>query len=237
VRRIRSWFSGGFPFLLGLRKEVLAWSGSLLPVSISDGECDECGERRETMLTTGGVDSPQVRCVAVAVDLDLVVSGGGDGTLLFHSLRRAEHLHSLQLPDAAPPDQIAVAQPSARVVVFSHRSLTLYTYTITGRLVAAVETGERVHALAVTADGRFVVTGGEKCALVVREIHNLKVHRRMETMASPITGAWLGPRLGWLLPGVQQLRSSDISASMLLTSRTASRLVLRLMLGDHSEQR
>ena len=64
---------------------------------------------------------PQVRCVAVAVDLDLVVSGGGDGTLLFHSLRRAEHLHTLQLPDAAPPDQIAVAQPSARVVVYSHR--------------------------------------------------------------------------------------------------------------------
>lgn len=56
--------------------------------------------------------------------------------------------------------------------------------------MAAVETGERVHALAVTTDGRFVVTGGEKCSLVVREMHNLQVHRRMETMASPITGAW-----------------------------------------------
>jgi hypothetical protein len=53
--------------------------------------------------------------------------------------------------------------------------------------VATAETSERIHALAVTADGRFVVTGGEKCSLVVRHMHNLKVHRRMETMASPIT--------------------------------------------------
>lgn len=77
----------------------------------------------------------EVRCVAVAADLDLVASGGGDGTVLFHSLRKGDALHALRLPQGAPPDQLVVAEAVARVVVYSHAALAMYTYTVTGRLV------------------------------------------------------------------------------------------------------
>ena len=50
-----------------------------------------------------------------------------------------------------------------------------------------METMERIHALTVTPDGRFVITGGEKGALTVRHTHDLRVHRRMEMVHAPIT--------------------------------------------------
>ena len=65
------------------------------------------------------------------------------------------------------------AQPSAQpcFVVYSHSPALgpwLFSYSINGRLLAAVAAGECIHAMCLSEDGRVLLTGGERGLVVLR---------------------------------------------------------------------
>ncbi|KAK3235248.1 hypothetical protein CYMTET_54533 [Cymbomonas tetramitiformis] len=133
-----------------------------------------------------GHDGP-VTCVDVSTTLDLVVSGAEDGRLLFHTVRRGRHLRTLRVSSTTVPDHVSISAAAGLILTYSHKDLSMHTYTVNGQHVASADTCERLNALATTNDGKFVVTGGEKGIVIVRHSHNLQIHCRFEGAHAPIT--------------------------------------------------
>ncbi|DBA78126.1 TPA: hypothetical protein ACH3X2_008097 [Trebouxia sp. C0005] len=125
--------------------------------------------------------SDAVACLAVCTDLDLVVSASADGSVLFHTLLEGRYVRCLHLPGNAPPKLLAIAPGPGILLAHSWQSLAMHAYTINGRHVVSAEGIEQLNAFAVSADGRFVLTGGAKGVINLRWIHSLQVAHRYET--------------------------------------------------------
>ena len=79
---------------------------------------------------------------------------------------------------------------SARVLCYCGDRLTLSAHAVNSSSaapLATASTAERLHALVVTRDGRFLVTGGEKGAVVVRCTHDLTPWARYDGPGAAIT--------------------------------------------------
>jgi hypothetical protein len=46
----------------------------------------------------------------------------------------------------------------------------LHLFSVNGELLASVYVAERLHSLAITRDGEYVVTGGELRNVIIREM-------------------------------------------------------------------
>lgn len=131
-----------------------------------------------------------VTSVSVNAELDIVVSGSVDGTVIVHSLREGSYTRSIligSMPSKNPQSGGVNHQssntntPSTRrrihwvcvtkesfVVVYLIDELLLYTYTVNGRFVAVKDIRERLYSLVPSEDGQVLVTGGENCLVVMR---------------------------------------------------------------------
>lgn len=136
-----------------------------------------------------------VTAVAVSQELDLVVSGDAQGCVLLHSLSRGVVVSSLTLPgDACAVHEILVrmcgclciqtnvATPALQlselaglVVLHCRDNLALHLCTVNGRLLRSVEAVEKLEALLVSSDARFLLTGGSKGSVTLRWLHSLEV--------------------------------------------------------------
>ena len=135
-----------------------------------------------------------VTCVAASAELDLVASGGADGAVLLHTLRQGRHLRTLRDAgsDAGVPSWLCFLEaPVAAVLVYDGDQLTLSTHGINSPSdappLATANATERLHALTLSPDGRFLVTGGEKGAVVVRNCHDLRVCARYDGPGPAVT--------------------------------------------------
>lgn len=81
----------------------------------------------------------------------------------------------LQLPEGAPPQLLAIAPGPGILLAHDWKNLAIHAYTINGRHLATVECKERLSAFAVSADGRFLLTGAVKGIITLRWIHSLQV--------------------------------------------------------------
>ena len=84
-------------------------------------------------------------------------------------------MRALSLPGNAPPQLLVIAPGPGILLAHSWTSLALHAYTINGRHMATAEGTERLSALAVSADGRFVLSGGAKGVITLRWLHSLQV--------------------------------------------------------------
>lgn len=134
-----------------------------------------------------GHDDP-VTCVAVNGELDILVSGSIDGTLIIHTLREGVYVRSILLGyhsvSSAPPiigpqvrrvTMLAISK-EGYILAYSNDGINLLcTYTINGRLVKMIDVGERLFAMCMSEDGNVVLTGGERCLVVFRWVVNLRL--------------------------------------------------------------
>ena len=85
-------------------------------------------------------------------------------------------MRCLNLPGNAPPQLLAIAPGPGILLAHSRQSLAIHAYTINGRHMASTEGTEQLNAFAVSADGRFLLTGGARGIITLRWIHSLQVH-------------------------------------------------------------
>jgi WD40 repeat protein len=144
-----------------------------------------------------------VTCVAASADLDLVASGGADGAILLHSLRRGRLVRTVRrgggggggaVERLGVPEMVRLLEArtsTARVLAYFGDTLLLATFGINHACDAAplarAGASERVLALAVTSDVRVAVTGGERGAATVRFAHDLAVAARYDGPGPPVT--------------------------------------------------
>jgi neurobeachin-like protein 1/2 len=130
-----------------------------------------------------------VTSVSVHIELDVVVSGSNDGTIILHTLREGSYIRTILVgtPAASMPtptsSDFPANQPSpvfrsrvhwvcvtneGYIVVYLNEEHLLYSYTINGRLLATKDVQERLYAFAPSEDGQVLITGGDNCLVVFR---------------------------------------------------------------------
>jgi hypothetical protein len=146
-----------------------------------------------------------VTCVTVNLELDVIVSGSDDGSIIIHGLRDGgNYIRSIFLFDSvsSPVHQAADADGTqgdhskrktenrtdilrrvtwvgvsreGYVVSYSSQDATLCTHTLNGKFVVRREAGEHLHAFLLSEDGKVILTGGDRSLLVMRWVHNLEL--------------------------------------------------------------
>ena len=85
------------------------------------------------------------------------------------------HVRSLELPGGAVPSLLAFAPHSGLVVAHSQADLCLHSFTVNGRHRLSCECTERLLSLALSPDGRFLLTGGAKGIITLMWLHSFQV--------------------------------------------------------------
>jgi WD40 repeat protein len=123
-----------------------------------------------------------VTCIAVSAELDLVVSGSDDGTVMLHSLRSGRYIRSIVNANCSRTDRDRepagcdavrmkvtwVGLTESSVVTYSAEENCLCTFSSNGRWLASAEISEVLHALLLSQDGNVLLTGGTDCRVRLR---------------------------------------------------------------------
>lgn len=173
-----------------------------------------------------------VTCVAASSELDLVVSGGANGAVTLHALRAGRHLRfvktgrgssvrkgtessssnqgqALHDSQGGVPSWVHLTEAkvsSARVLVYCGDALFLSSHGINARCdappIASVTLTERICALCVTWDERFLVMGGEKGVVAIRTTHDLFPWARLDGANCAITAIAVAKGDGVVIGGL-----------------------------------
>ena len=83
------------------------------------------------------------------------------------------------MPGKAVPRLLVMCPKRGQLTVHSWTDLGLHLYTLNGRHLASEEGTEKLHALTVSPDGSFLLSGGAKGVLSIRHAHSLQVGVRL----------------------------------------------------------
>lgn len=109
----------------------------------------------------------------LVTEAPIVLPSGIHSSLSYSACR---YVRCLNLPGNAPPQLLAIAPGPGILLAHSRQSLAVHAYTINGRHMASTEGIEQLNAFAVSADGRFLLTGGARGTITLRWIHSLQVY-------------------------------------------------------------
>eukprot|EP01018_Ginkgo_biloba_P014188 Gb_28819 [translate_table: standard] len=133
-----------------------------------------------------------VTCVAVRVELDLVVSGSKDSTCIFHTLREGRYVRSLHHPNGSAISKMVVSQHGL-LVMYSNDDLNLLLYSINGKHLATSESNGRVNCMDLSSCGEFLVCAGDQGQLIMRSVHSLEIVRRYDAIGKVILSLTVTP--------------------------------------------
>lgn len=128
-----------------------------------------------------------VCCVAVSHELDAVVSGGGNGLVLVHSLGTGACCRAFSLPGNVAPDLLSLVPESGQIVLHSYADLAVHLATLTGRLLVSHEVFDRLADMRVAAGGRLLLTAGSSGRIMLRWLHSLGRVMVFDAEMGPIT--------------------------------------------------
>ena len=113
----------------------------------------------------------------------LVASEAAYTSARISPLRR--YVRGLQLPGGARPALLAAAPGPGLLAAHAPGDLTLHVLDCNGRHLAFAPGTERLAALAVSPDGRFLLTGGQRGAVALHWLHSLEVRAGPSCLSLP----------------------------------------------------
>lgn len=117
-------------------------------------------ENNEPRYVLYGHDS-EVTCVSIYTELDVVVSGSLDGSIVIHTIRKGNYVHSLYHPKRLPFYRVSIAPQNGNIVAYSQNDLKLFLFSINGFHLTTIELNERFNDFFLTRNADFIVTGGK----------------------------------------------------------------------------
>ncbi|MCO5593152.1 hypothetical protein L7F22_047158 [Adiantum nelumboides] len=133
-----------------------------------------------------------VTCLAVSVELDLVISGSRDSSCILHTLREGRYVQSIQHPFKSSILRLVLSKHGL-LVLFSNDDLIFLLYSINGKHLASSDSNGRMNCIEISSCGEFLVCGGDQGQIVVRSIYTLEVVRRYEGMNTAILSLSVTP--------------------------------------------
>ncbi|MCO5595749.1 hypothetical protein L7F22_049797 [Adiantum nelumboides] len=133
-----------------------------------------------------------VTCLAVSVELDLVISGSRDSSCILHTLREGRYVQSIQHPFKSSISRLVLSKHGL-LVLFSNDDLIFLLYSINGKHLASSDSNGRINCIEISSCGEFLVCGGDQGQIVVRSIYTLEVVRRYEGMNTAILSLSVTP--------------------------------------------
>jgi len=126
-----------------------------------------------------------VSCLSFSSDLDIVVSGSVNGVICVHTARRGSFIRSIWVHDFL---KIAKAYGNNKGTAIRKLALndhgtfvahlenySLLMYTVNGVKLGLADAGEKLNAMEIVPGGDLLVTGGERCQVVIRTLRDLGV--------------------------------------------------------------
>ena len=134
------------------------------------------GMERPSLILHGHND--EVTCVCINVELDIAVSGGKDGRVIVHSLRKGMYVRSLKGGSNKPVTLVRVN--GDKIVTYTASDLTVRVYGLNGMVLSSFETKERLSCLTVSREGKYLVMGGQQ-GVSCRDARSLEGVYRVST--------------------------------------------------------
>ena len=145
-------------------------------------------------LTTIRGHDDVINCVAVNPELNLIVSGSDDGTMMLHTLRDFTYIRNIQfnqVPRDAPlarskstlgsarVNMVLISAAEALIIAYSCDGNFLHTYSLNSMDIPgplkSIGVYERLHSMILSEDGKVLLTGGTRCLVVLRWARTLMV--------------------------------------------------------------
>jgi WD40 repeat protein len=144
----------------------------------------------------------EVLCVAVNEELDVILSGSEDGSCMLHSLIKGRYIRSLYHPNRCSID-LASLSCHGDIVFYSKEDFYMFSYSINGQLLRAVDTSELITSIVISADGRYVLTAGHGRHVTLRRLHDLEVIARFPGKDKILTSLEISTDQRFIFAGTQ----------------------------------
>jgi hypothetical protein len=159
----------------------------------------------------------EITCVAVSHDLDVVVSGSKDCSVIVHTLSDGAYVRTIKHPQqecidllafAARAEVDSIADSLGNIVMYSKNDMTLYLFSLNGKLLHHIDTSEVLHVLKIH-DCKYVIYAGEKGYIFIRKLNDLSsvvCRYNCKEFGSPIRSVDLSQDEKFLFVGLQDGR-------------------------------
>nr|XP_056717431.1 neurobeachin-like protein 1 [Euleptes europaea] len=154
----------------------------------------------------------EVSCVGISTELDMVVSGARDGTVIVHSVRKGQYMRTLRPPCES---SLLLTVPNLAVSweghIVVHTSIegkttlkdknTLHLYSVNGKHLGSESLKEEVSDLCVT--GEYIVMGSLQGFLSIRDLYSLSLSVSPLAMRLPIRCVSVTKEYSHILVGLE----------------------------------
>lgn len=153
-----------------------------------------------------------ITCIDLSSELDAVVSGDAGGIVCIHTLRLGEYIRSFRPPPMAnrPSAILKTSIHQVGRLVVHTEDCGLHTYTVNGVRLCSTDAGEILNDMAVCSGGEILVTGGERCHVLIRNVSTLEILSMLDlSRHGPIRCISLTPEELNPIPQVMFIGSDD----------------------------
>src|SRR3990167_7450258 len=160
-----------------------------------------------------------ITTVDASIDLDIVVSGSKDNTIILYSLCKGKYIKSIQHSNAI--SQVRLSRDGYFAAYIASTS-QLYLYSINGNLIARKqEIIPRLFSMIFTPDSKYFITAGASENIIVRSVPDLTIVYVFETGCSVLSMEFIStPDISFLLAGLVngQIRMFHFDPARFLSS-------------------
>ncbi|KAJ5068656.1 beach domain-containing protein lvsc [Anaeramoeba ignava] len=143
----------------------------------------------------------EVNCVDISTNLDVVVSGSKDGTVIIHTLNQGKYVRSIFDPQKNPIDLLSLSS-EGHIVMFSEKNSSLSVYSINAKLLCSKKLVSHLNCWVISKDSEFLLVGTKKGNLEVLYLHNLEVYHSF-FLGHSISAITLSENERYLLAGLE----------------------------------